>query len=252
MKNLLASTTKMLDHIEAVTGRPVQFLRDETLPLLATLKMARNGDAYHVLRYQATNDPLDYLVTYQAAFVLRLYENAPENRFDFAGAGSPEDDIKQLLSVGAALDDQDRASLPVFATAVTQWALMTLRSMPVGMKIDLEIAKTMPELREQQRASIQTQLEQNLSVLGFSHGRLSVPQSFLAMPAAYAKLSQQFLGETGQTIPYEAMGLDGPAQALLDDLEQTPSNGTGDQELTDRWAARMGMTHWYQWKPFTP
>jgi hypothetical protein len=242
----------MLDHIEAVSGKTVQFLRDEKLPLLATLKMARNGDAFHVLRYQATNDPLDYLVTYQAAFILRLYENSPENRSDFASAGSPEDDLKQLLSVGAALGDDEQAFLPGFANAVAQWALMTLRSMPVGMKIDVEIAKTKPELLAQQRASINTQLEQNLAVLGFSNGRLSVPHSLLSMPAAYAYLSKQFVGEKGQTIPYSAMGLDGPAQALLDDLEKTPSDGTGDRELIDRWAARLGMTHWYQWTPFTP
>lgn len=49
-------------------------MRDEKLSLLATLQMARNGANFHVL---PSNEPFDYVVAFQAAFVLRLFEIEP-------------------------------------------------------------------------------------------------------------------------------------------------------------------------------
>lgn len=62
MKNLRPETMGILDRVEALSGRPVEFQPDSSLALRATLQMARNGAATHVLRYRPSNDPIDYWV----------------------------------------------------------------------------------------------------------------------------------------------------------------------------------------------
>jgi hypothetical protein len=52
MNHLRAVTKGILARVETVTGKPIQFMRDDKLALLATLQMARNGVDFHVLRYQ--------------------------------------------------------------------------------------------------------------------------------------------------------------------------------------------------------
>jgi hypothetical protein len=50
----------MLQTIETLSGRPVEFKPESSLSLRATLQLARNGTPAHVLRYRPSNDPLDY------------------------------------------------------------------------------------------------------------------------------------------------------------------------------------------------
>ena len=86
MKNLSKVANDILERVEVETGKSIQFLRDDKLSVLATLQMARNGAEFHVLRYKPSNDPLDYVVAFQAGFVLRLFENKKSKRFDFSPA----------------------------------------------------------------------------------------------------------------------------------------------------------------------
>jgi hypothetical protein len=68
MKNLRSETLGILQRIEALSGRPVEFKPDGALTLRATLQLARNDAPLHVLRYRPTNEPLDYWVAYQASW----------------------------------------------------------------------------------------------------------------------------------------------------------------------------------------
>lgn len=52
-------------------------MRDEPLPVLSTLQIARDGADFHVLRYQSSDKPTDCLVAYQAYFALRMFVNPP-------------------------------------------------------------------------------------------------------------------------------------------------------------------------------
>ena len=60
MKNLRPDTMGILQRVETLSGRPVEFKPDSSLTLRATLQLARNGAPAHVLRYRPSNEPLDY------------------------------------------------------------------------------------------------------------------------------------------------------------------------------------------------
>jgi hypothetical protein len=252
MNHLRAVTKGILARVETVTGKPIQFMRDDKLALLATLQMARNGADFHILRYQPSNEPLDYLIAFQAGFVLRLFDNDPDQRFDFAPDDAADDRVAALMSGGQALGPSDRQALPGYSRHVAQWALLNLRSLPIGMRIDQWLADTYPELAELQRASIALQQQQNTQVLAHRLGKLSVPVTLLGTIAAYALFADRLLGSQTYAVPYESMGLLDQAQTLLQILDDTPADARHDVALVDRWAAQCGLAGWYHWIPYRP
>lgn len=250
MQRLLAATKDILDQVERKTGKSVQFMRDDSLKILATLQMARNGAEFHVLRYQPSDEPIDYLVAYQAGFVLRLFENEPDQRFDFSPAPSSGAAVKDLISAVQPLSDGDRDRLPQFADFVAQWALMNLRSLPIGMRIDRWIAEQYPTLAELQRSSITFQQQQNANILSYQVGKLSVPTNLMAANAAYALFADRLLEEDTFSIPYRAAGFASQGANLLEVWDETPQDASHDCRLVDLWAKAMGMKDWYSWIPY--
>ena len=49
MQNLQSVTKGVLKRVEEITGKSIQFMRDDNLVVLSTLQMARNGAEFHVL-----------------------------------------------------------------------------------------------------------------------------------------------------------------------------------------------------------
>lgn len=252
MQHLRAVTKGILKRVEERTGRSIQFLRDEKLSLLATLQMARNGADFHVLRYRPSDDPLDYMVAYQAGFVLRLFENEPGERYDFSPAADAGARVEPLVAAGQSLGPDDRQMLPEFSKFVAQWALMNLRSLPIGMRIDQWIATEYPELREQQCASIALQQQQNVDLLSFRRGKLTIPALLMGSVAAYALFADRLTGDGTYSIPYGAAGSLTQGEELLSLWDDVPSDAQHDRELVDRWAEAEGLAGWYNWIPYRP
>ena len=99
---------RLLARVEELSGRPVESRPDSSLNVRATLQMARHGAAAHLLKYRATNDPLDYWVSCQAGFALRLFELSVEDRFDLRGTGAAERQAATLVKTGQPLVVADR------------------------------------------------------------------------------------------------------------------------------------------------
>lgn len=252
MNNLLPVTQDILALVEEKSGKTVEFVRDEKLPLLATLQLARHGAPFHVLRYRPGGGPIDYFVAYQAGFVLRLFENDPSHRFDFGPLPIANRRVEELISGSDELKPEDIDDLPPFAEAVAQWALVNLRSLPVGMRIDQWIATEHWELRDQQSEGISLLQQQNMDVLSVRRGRLEVPVSLFGPNAAYALFADRLLGAESFAVPYGAAGVLKEGRELLSIWDSTPKDPDHDCELVDRWATSTGMSHWYRWIPYAP
>lgn len=250
MKNISAITKGILERVEEKTGKSIQFMRDDNLSLLATLQLARHGADFHIFRYRPSNDPIDYFVAFQAGYALRLFENEPSKRFDFAAHPSSFESVAMLLSAGQALNAQDREVLPDFAQKVSQWALLNLRSLPIGMRIDRWISTEYPELKELQQAGVAVQQQQNMDVLAYKKGNLTLPTTLLGINAAYALFADRLLGSESYSIPYEAAGVLSHGRELLRIWDDTPSDAAHDCELVDKWAEATGMRDWYTWTPY--
>ena len=250
MKNLRAGTLGLLERIEVLSGRPVEFKPDSSLTLRATLQFARNGAPAHVLRYRPSNDPLDYWVAYQAGYLLRLLELPPAERFDFAGTGTAPGHVEELLATGQPLTGEGKSALVKFAQMTAHWALINLRSYAVGMRIDQWLADERPDLRALQADGVDAMQQENLQLLSKRIGTLSIPVPLLAPVAAYALLVDRLLGKTVYAIPYRAAGVLDLGADLLSINDSMPNDAGHDRELVDAWAQAIGMTGWYAWTPY--
>ena len=242
----------ILQRIETLSGRPVEFKPDSSLTLRATLQLARNGAPTHVLRYRPANEPLDYWVAYQAGYLLRLLELPPDERFNFAATGAAAGQVQELLATGQPMTDTDKATLPQFAQVTAHWAMMNLRSYAIGMRIDQWLANTYPALRESQAAGTDALQQENLQLLSKRMGSLSIPVPLLGPVAAYALFADRLLGSSLYAIPYRAAGVLDLGAELLAINDAMPPSAKHDRELVDAWAATIGMTGWYAWTPYKP
>ena len=252
MKDLRAVTRKVLRQVEDLSGKGIEFMREDDLPVLTTMQTARRGAPYHVVRYRPSNEPLDYFIVYQAGFLVRLFRCEDAHRFDFVPGSDAGQRMESVIRDAQTIHAEDESALGRFADLTAQWALMTLRSLPIGMRIDRWIAVEMPELKELQRAGIALQQQQNAAMLSQKIGGLSVPPRLLAMNAAHALFADRLLGSERFGIPYVAAGLRGRGTDLLRSWDEVPSDPSHDRVLVDRWAAQLGLDSWYRWTPFEP
>lgn len=252
MQGLLPTTQRILAELEDASGRGFEYLADPSLPVLATIVTARNGAPYHILRYKPSNEPLDYLVGYQAGFIIRMFANPPDRRFDFAPTSAGLPALRSLLTAGIKLNSAELEALPQFEQATHHWSLMNLRSLPIGMRIDEWLYREKPELRALVATGIASQQQVNTNVLAQRFGKLAIPSHLLAANAAYALFAERLLGEGAFSVPYAAVGALPKGRELLAIWDSIPSDPRQDSRLVDSWADALGMTGWYRWIPYCP
>ncbi len=252
MKDLRAVTRKVLRQVEDLSGKGVEFMREDDLPVLTTMQTARRGAPYHVVRYRPSNEPLDYFIVYQAGFLIRLFQCADTDRFDFVPGDDAGRRMERVVRDAQTISAEDEPALARFADFTAQWALMTLRSLPIGMRVDRWIAVEMPAMQELPRTGSALKHQQNADTLSRQIGGLSVPPRLLAMNAAYALFADRLLGNERFEIPYVAAGLSGHGAGLLRIWDDVPADPRHDRTLVDRWASELGLGGWYRWIPFEP
>jgi hypothetical protein len=247
--SLLECTKTILSLTESLSGRPVRVQEDPQLQTLATINMARGTAPMHLIRYRPVpqRQP-DYHICYQCGFVIRLFENPPESRFDFGK--SPEASSKMdLLLADRSLPPQARLMKEMLLNG-----LMTqLRSIPIGLRIDDWLWNLCQELRGEQTASAYLQLQQNAQVL--SPGiRKSFPRKVVnantAMNAAFAMYWAEKLSDATISLSYRSIGADSNGKALLEITRGLDASPQNDWALVDAWAEELGLRGWHQWIPY--
>lgn len=252
MLHLSAPVQRLLDEVEEVTGRSVQIMQDPELPVLTTVQTARHGTPFHVLRYRPTDGPLDYFVAFQIGMLLRPFRGPQKEHMDLVPLPAGADGVATLLRAVGGLRQEDLNLLPRMVEFIAQWALLSLRSIPVGMRVDDALAREHPELATQQAEGVAEQHRVNLQALSFRVGRLDVPSTLLGPNAAQALHADRLLGVDRFSTPYRAAGALEQGQELLDIYDEVPADPRSDRSLMDRWAAACGMTGWYKWTPYIP
>lgn len=251
MLPLLHETTQLVAKLEQLSHRRVEFMPLDSLPVLASLKLARHGASFHVLQYRPSNAPLDYYVAQQVGTVLRMFELPEEQRFDFAGNDRGEKAVESILRASSHLSSSDEAILPLFAKSVHQWAMMQLRSIPLGMRVDAWLYATFPSMRDSIARGLGEQQQMNVQLLNQQAGALAPPTNQFAPATAYALFTDRLLG-TSYEIPFKSAGALREGKTLLNLFDTTPDDPAHDRQLIDFWARQLGMSDWYQWVSYQP
>ncbi len=251
---LASATQTILKLVEEKTGRPVEVLADPSIRVLAKVKMAKGKAPAHLITYNPTKRGVDYNIAYECGFILRLYENPPEARFEFAGSESGRKEVRRAL-----FDKQHIKRMGLPDTAVKELAdqmfdgLMTqLRSLPIGIRIDKWLWDAHPDLRELQEESIMRQQQDNVQALGPQIREISPSDVFfanVAMNSAFAIFFDRLMGKDLYAVPYRSAGFENSGERLLEVEAEIPSEAQYDRDLVDAWAEELEVSDWYQWIP---
>jgi hypothetical protein len=255
--SLLPTTREFLALVEKETGYPVKVLEDPNLPTLASIRIARGAVPAHFLTYKPTRDEsLDYMIFYQCSFVLRLFETAPEERFDFASTpGGRDEVVKEMVGPGGTLagrglspGDAEHAAGMVFDGLMTH-----LRSIPVGMRIADWIYANYPALHTSQHTTALKELAEAKASLQPEIRAMTperVYRATIAINAAYALFWAEKYRRHELASPYSFAGYEPDGRKLLEIWRQVPVDAAHDRELIDRWAEELHLTGWHQWLPY--
>ena len=244
-------TEALLKDVEALTGSPVEIFRDPELPYLARITRAKPGVPAHILRINPTRGEPDYLIAYESAFILRLFQVPPDQRYEFATADKGRDAVAGLVSRAGQLASLPAAALTELTNQLYEGILVQLRSYPLGLRIDRWLYTDYPGLRDLQIASAAEQQQDNLQILSpevRSFAPKPIYNANASMNAAYAIFFDRVFGKAGYAVPYRSAGFEKGGRRLLDLLESVPDEPEHDRDLVDAWADEMDLSGWYTWK----
>jgi hypothetical protein len=246
----------IIKQIEERSGYPVETVPDATLKVIATVKMASDTLPAHVIRYNPSRDAVDYHIAFQGGFVLRLYEDNPESRRDFAGSNRGREEVRSSLLANTQLKrlGLDATAIENLANKFFDGLMLQLRSMPIGMRIDDWIWKEFPSLRSAQMQSIDAQIIENVRGLAPDVKKISPSRVWTAsvsMSAAYAMFFERMTASYGKSLAFRSAGFEQSGESLLGLFDETPADATSDRQLVDAWANRLEVSEWYEWIPLS-
>ncbi len=251
---LLDTTREIIRIVEEKSGFPVEVTSDARLSTIAVVKMARGAIRMHRITYNPMSSAqVDYTICFQCGFILRLFENEPDKRSDFAGNSSGRAAVEQLLMApdsGVQKMRMQKAQIQQLRDQLFDGIMMQLRSVPIGMRVDLWLLNHYAELREQQRASLLKQFRTNAEILKPEYERMFPVEIYkpnLIMNIAYARFWADLSGEPNLARPYRNHIYTSNALVLLKVYNDTPKEASSDRNLIDAWANELGLQDWYNW-----
>lgn len=255
--NLRETTRDILSQVEQLTGYPVDVVEDSSLQTTAVVHMAsRRTLPAHMVRYNPTvGQPPDYLICFQCSFILRLFANPPEERFECGYAPAGYETVSSLAQAHLAGQGYDQARIAQTTERFLNATVVHLRSIPVGLRISEWLAQEYPELLPLQRSQVLSELKLNSESFSPQVRAIWPPtiyQAVMAINAAFALFWSQRLKKPSVMQPYVQAGYRPKAGELLDIYHQTPADPVHDRALIDGWAEALGLSGLYQWIPYQP
>jgi hypothetical protein len=253
-------TRDIISLVEEKSGIPVRVTQDPNLPTLATVRIARKGSTpVHLVVYKPSpGESPDYAICFQCTYVLRLFSNPPEKRFDLTDTEKGRQEVEKMITAPGGVASKFRlrkAQIEELRSQFLDGLLIHLRSVPVGLRVSEWLATHYPELEPLEKEHVQREFDINRQSLQEQIKEITPPKVFQAaqaIAAAYALYWSEFYGKPEVFNPYILAGFEKDARALLDIYHQIPDDPTFDQALIDAWGKHLGLTSWYAWLPYQP
>ncbi|MEN9502390.1 MAG: hypothetical protein RI964_1675 [Pseudomonadota bacterium] len=248
MSQYPASTQSLIDQATAISGYGFDIIYDMSLPVASSVKMAgREGRERHEIVLRLPSDENNYLIAWQAAFILHQYQTPETERTNLqpntAYLANVKNDLLQMHP-GIPLAQRDAFTDHVLGGILTQ-----LRSTPIGMLVDLHLHREYPELHATQRQSLINQVVEHVACLQLTPDMFprTVVRANQAMNAAQALMVAELFEIPDLFEPYRTIGLEAAAAILLEPCQHQVFDDTKDRELIDIWGRNLGIEKWYRW-----
>ncbi len=243
-----ASTQSLLDEATAFTGRGFDIVFDDSLPVDSSVRIGgREGRDNHEIVLRRPGDENNYLIAWQAAFVLHQYRTPETEHANLKPNAAYLASIKnELLSMHPSIPLSQREA---FTDHVIGGVLTQLRSVPIGMLIDFQLHRDYAELHAVQQHSLTQQVVEHIACLQLTPEMFprTLVRANQVMNAAQALMVAELFDIPGLFEPYRTVGMEAAAALLLEPCMQQIFDGTTDRELIDAWGRTLGLEKWYRW-----
>lgn len=245
----------ILEQTEVLTGKPIEFVEDERLSVLASVRIARSSMPAHVIRFRKA-DPvlLAHLVAHECGHVQRVYAAPPDKRLAPVTKSRHTDLVFRLLAADpcVTLDTMDEQQAREMLTIWHQGMVNQVVNLNVDYRIESWLYREYPGIRTNQEKSIGLQVQ--MSVAGLApdvrrHTPHLLYEGSNAVNYAYLRSVGIMLGRnlvrdyTDPTIVELGKGL-----AAV--LEEPDTGFDGDVRESNQWAAMLGISDWFDWQAF--
>ena len=251
-QGLPAYCLDLLDAVSQHSGHPLRVREEHDLAFDSELRTARPGQPDHVLAYRPEYRAFrTHFVVNAAVKVLRHYAEPPERRYlptSDANARLPPDEHREFRRrVSPALPDEAVREMSRF---MWQGLVRQLTSFPVDLRVEREIAETLPAHADRQRAYFRQQVADLVPHFAPDIAAFAPPRTYRAISAMNVVLGMEASELAG--VPEQRAFLKSAhrdlGEVLHADLHAVATPGrAGDYELTDTWADRLGLPGTYVW-----
>jgi hypothetical protein len=246
----------ILSQVEEKFHKTIQYCEKSDLAVAAKIQLADKDSPSHVLYYNATHgEKICYAIVCQCGHILRLFDADQENRY------IPVVNKRTMMSYFLEMDDEihrlaaffGKGKINQLATIWYEGVVYQLTRMPTEIMINKWIGERYPSLREQQIKGINEQ--RDVAVMSISESvRAIMPSKIYGtsniMNYVYFKVLEDYY-HLDLVAPYHrtVFIFEGSSLARITENEYIDSH-EGDRAMIDRWAGRLGLGSWFEWKPF--
>jgi hypothetical protein len=200
---LRAITREIIQLVEDRTGIPVRVTEDPKLPVIATVRMARAGGLpAHMISYKQTPGEVpDYQICFECGYILRLFDNPPDKRFDITDTIKGREEVDKMIEAPGGLASKYRLGKPQIEQMRSQFLsglIVHLRSIPVGLRVSEWLSANYPDLEALEKDHVQKELEVNRQSIGTEVKEITPTKVFQAaqsISSAYAWYWSQIYGK---------------------------------------------------------
>lgn len=253
---LMDATRAILHEVEHKSGKKITCVARNDLSMSAQLRLAGRQSAEHLLLYKPGHDRLiNYVIANQCGHILRLLD-APEEKRYFPVANrktmmcymmETEDEINRIK---ATIGDRIKQMIVMWYQGV----VFQVTKMPPDIQIDKWIYDNYQELRPIQMASLKQQLQsaiQGLSedlrkIVPFKIYNVSNIMNYVFFRTLETHFHLDFVRPYHRTI----FLFEGSALARITEQEYGEGH-EGDVAMINRWADKLEIGNWFEWKHIT-
>ncbi|MEZ5534476.1 MAG: hypothetical protein R3F02_02520 [Thiolinea sp.] len=242
------STQHLIDAATKTSGYGFDIIYDQNLPVSSSVNMAgRDNRERHEIVLRLPSDENNYLIAWQAAFVLHQFGMPETERATLRPDPMGLLEVKnELLTMHPAIPQAQQNN---FTDHVIGGVLSQLHSVPVGMLIDIELHRNYSELQATQKQSLINQVVDHVACLQITPEMFpkSIVRANQVMNAAQALMVAELFDMPGIFEPYQMVGMEAAAALLLEPCLHQAFDATTDRDLIDHWGRNLGITEWYRW-----
>jgi hypothetical protein len=245
----------ILEQTEALTGKPIEFVEDNHLPVLASVRIARSSMPAHVIRFRKVDLAiLAHLVAHECGHVQRIYAAPPDKRLRPVRKARHSERAIRLLTADPCVtfDTMDEQHARELLALYQQGMVIQVVNLNVDYRIESWLYREYPGIRPNQEKSIELQVQMSVAGLTPETKRATphlVYEGSNAMNYAFLRSVGTMLGQN-LVRDYTDSSILTLGKRLAAVLEEPDTGFDGDVRESNQWAALLGIGDWFDWGAF--